>query len=456
MRDESEFKVQQSGSNIPVEGPSEFGPSLAAIRGTAASRHRRTGSLRTLRSYPDTSEMSPVSESVPRPALGPAFTMPPREPRQMQGFVTPVAFLDLDLTLIKANPAFQDLMGARDIRNVPLSDIARTLGGDSFENARNALRAEREAKEPAYLPPIFRAGLDPASGITDQDIDEITRGFDDQHYTWIFLLAGGVERSLDVRLRLAKTSHYFAALLLPPLQQTHVVEQVQTAPPPMFYQPHMPLAPPPPTFQGSPQHMIDPRSFRREPAIHSSPPSPFYHPQHVQPGPYVAPLAHASSRSYPPFDTQPQYFPPPQLPHYPQQSYHAVQAPTLHSIQERPMTAESTSTGVAPSPFTSPTSYRHSHSSNRPRSETLESLQRQAVRNRPRSETLESLGRHVQTRLRADSGVTTSTAPRSSPPQQYGGERSRGSSDSGESGTGQGQSPRKRRRMNLDEVLHRR
>ncbi|GAB7352455.1 hypothetical protein MBLNU459_g2865t1 [Dothideomycetes sp. NU459] len=140
--------------------------------------------------------------------------------------VIPTAFLDLDLVLVKVNTAFQQLIGGtQDISGVRLSDIAKPAEGDSFQNARNRLREEREAKDPSYLPPILRGGVDPVSGITDANVDEVTRGFADQHYSWTFRLATGTEQILQIRVRLAKTSHYFVTLLLPPLPSAQTLTE---------------------------------------------------------------------------------------------------------------------------------------------------------------------------------------------------------------------------------------
>ncbi|KAF1349124.1 hypothetical protein BDV97DRAFT_370326 [Delphinella strobiligena] len=445
LRDEGDFGVQQQPrSTIPAQGPVEAGPSTTADRVIAGSRHRRAASLRTLLSYPDAS--GPLSRSLPAsgaPAiLGPAFAPQPRTSRLTQGLVTPIAFLDLDLVIMKANAAFQTLMGIREIRGVRLTDIATPLEGDSFQNTRNHLRAEREAKEPSYLPPILQPGLDPVSRVTDQNVEEITRGFDDQHYTWTFRLEGG-ERNLPVRLRLAKTSLYFVTLFLPPLPEAQTEQATihNPAPPPVLYQ-----IPVPPQFLASPPHFTDPHLPGHEHAVQSAPPSPFYHSQSIFPGanpPPLGPPSQFSSGTYPHHDFRARYNPtaPPSQAYYQQPAFHTypphMPPPSFQTIQERQASA---STIPGPSSFITPSTYNPTFSSTRPRSETMESL-----------------GRHIQTRLRADSGVIPSVI-HSSPPQPEA-EFSRVSSDdSAGSAAAQGQSPRKRRRtgMNLDDVLHRR
>ncbi|KAI4742256.1 hypothetical protein E4T50_07307 [Aureobasidium sp. EXF-12298] len=137
-----------------------------------------------------------------------------------------------------------------------LSDIAKPLDGDSFQNARNRLREEREIREPAYLPPILQPRLDPVSGIgtTDHDVEEVTRGFADHQFAWTFRLGGGVDQTLPVRMRLAKTSVYFVTLFLPPLPPQAAEQVMAPRPPPLMF-PARVAAPPLAPFQGSPRMM---------------------------------------------------------------------------------------------------------------------------------------------------------------------------------------------------------
>ncbi|GAB7352454.1 hypothetical protein MBLNU459_g2865t2 [Dothideomycetes sp. NU459] len=212
--------------------------------------------------------------------------------------VIPTAFLDLDLVLVKVNTAFQQLIGGtQDISGVRLSDIAKPAEGDSFQNARNRLREEREAKDPSYLPPILRGGVDPVSGITDANVDEVTRGFADQHYSWTFRLATGTEQILQIRVRLAKTSHYFVTLLLPPLPSAQTLTEqisptVHGITTPAFAAPPLNL----PHLQATTPY-LGPSHRARSSISHSSPPSPFFPYQGVGHRPTAAipvPSTHAA------------------------------------------------------------------------------------------------------------------------------------------------------------------
>lgn len=402
------------------------------------------GSLRTLRSYADASNPS-ASMGPPQPSLGPAFVAHSREPSSTQGMIIPMAFLDLDLVILKANTAFNNLMGGT-VRGLRLSDIASPLEGDSFQSARNSLRAEREAKEPAYLPPIAQPGLNPATGITDQDVDGVTRGFDDQHYTWTFRLAAG-EQTLPVRARLAKTSAFFIVLFLPAFPDAHVAGIPAPVPVAAQHTQHasLPPVPPPPLFHESPPRQFTESFFTSRDVPRQTSSSPvFCTPQSLYStarAPPSGPTPFLPPRNYPQFETQPRYYTQPSQPQYQQAPYYSFQPPLplhpLQSAQERPSTSgsASASAGSGSSPFLAPSAYFQTYTSARPRSDTLESL-----------------GRHIHNRLRADSGVTAASAVQSSSAQPSGDDPRSSSGESAESA--HHPSPRKRRRMNLDEVLH--
>lgn len=414
------------------------GLAISTASGAMTSdREQRAGSFRTLRSNPDPPGGLPVSRAASRPMLGPPFAPRPWNTTIGPGFVTPIAFLDLDLTLLKVNSAFQTLIGHREMRNTPLMEIARPSDNNGLQVARNVLRAEREAKEPAYLPPIFRPGLDPASGITENDIEEVTRRFDDHRFKWIFLLAGGIERSLDIRLRLGKTSHYFVVLFLPPLQQSQEEHLLAGNPPPR-----------PPWVHRSSTGAATDHASRHEPR-----PLLNYQSQHIQAEPVLA--SHWASESHAVLGERHQYrVSPPRAQPLQQQAYHTIQPPPhprRHPTQYYPPVTSSAFAGAS---FATSPSYPQS-SFDRPRSDTMDSLNA-ATRSRPRSEALESLGSHIQTRLQANNDVTTTLTAAgisASSSSQDIPRQSRSSSESRGSGRGEGRRSRKRTRMDLGQRL---
>ena len=298
LREDTDFRVDTTAHQ---ERPSTSGSATGLPTGerpVAAMRHRRGESLRTLRS--SISSASGVSVTSPtsygRPSsrsIETVYGLPP------QSMVIPTAFLDLDLVIVKANSAFQNLFaGVQDIRGRRLGDIARPTDADSFQAVRNMLREEREEKEPHYLPPILQHGHDPLNGTTERDLDDVTRGFEDRRYMWTYTLHGGLEQTLSTRVRLAKSSAYFVTLALPSLPIAQVFAVPGQGPPST-------TLPSPISLTGPIQAMpppLDPLLISRGPPAQSAPPSPFYsyHNQRPFSQSSATSAASSSSRTYPP------------------------------------------------------------------------------------------------------------------------------------------------------------
>lgn len=208
-------------------GPSTVGATAVSMAGTVRaerpvapmSRHHRGDSFRSIRSFESSPpSISSSSPSYARPASRswpqPRTTMPARQ------YATPVAFLDLDLKILKTNSTFQQLFtGLQDLRGRRLNEIARPVETDGFTAMRSQLRAEREAKDPAYLPPIFPGEHDPLAAVNENDIDVVAHGFQDRQSLVTYSWPGGTEQTLATRVRLARTSIYFVVISLPPIPQ---------------------------------------------------------------------------------------------------------------------------------------------------------------------------------------------------------------------------------------------
>ncbi|CZT24106.1 uncharacterized protein RCC_09823 [Ramularia collo-cygni] len=221
LREEGEFKVEQMH---PVAGPSNATPTAIDhhMRPIAATRHRRAESFRSLRSQGSESSGVGVSPtySIPRPTntTQPTFGFqPPPAPNITPGgYEIPTAYLDLDLIIIKANSSFRQIMlGGQEVARRHLRDIAAPADGQDFQTIRNRLRAEREGREPLYMPPIILRGHDPLLGALEADVNQYTRGFDDHTYTWTHTQAGSSGQNFPARVRLAKASSYFVSVTLP-------------------------------------------------------------------------------------------------------------------------------------------------------------------------------------------------------------------------------------------------
>lgn len=132
----------------------------------------------------------------------------------------PVAFLNLDLIIQKSNQAFSDLVAfLGDIKGKHLGDLLEARQNESLQRLRNELRDERDEREPTYMAPITPLGHDPMravmEAVADQDVDLVSQGYTDRPMFLSFRLpSGGQYQSLKVQIRLAKTSLYFATLVV--------------------------------------------------------------------------------------------------------------------------------------------------------------------------------------------------------------------------------------------------
>lgn len=131
----------------------------------------------------------------------------------------PVAFLNLDLVIQKSNQAFQDLVSfLGDVRGRSLGDLIEPEQNEALQHLRNKLRDERDVRDPAYMAPITSLGQDPMQSamesLVDRDVEHVSRGFTDIPITLQFRLPSGQCQSLQAHVRLAKTSLYFATLVV--------------------------------------------------------------------------------------------------------------------------------------------------------------------------------------------------------------------------------------------------
>jgi len=432
LRDESHYGVERSmpSANAPVNSTM---PMTTPTRPIAATRQRRAESFRSIHSM--TSEESssygpPTPSFLPRPPVpfqtplsfpSPAYrhvTSPSMEPE------VPTALLDLDFVILRANASFQQIMADdRDLTRSRLHEIAAPADSESFMSIRSRLRGEREARQPSYLPPIVSSGEDPLGGVLDRDVEALTRGFSDQTYTWVQLKSGprGAQ-TFPARVRLAKAATYFAVVTLPSFRP------IQRAPPPQPQQgPSMyPFGPPLPSAEEAM------RQRRRQSLTHSAPPSMFQPTEMAHPQPrQVHRRAPSFSRNFPPLQSQ---YPSQASHRYPQpQHFHSPQPVIGSSLEPRFLPADP---GVQAAPYGPP------------------GMPSAASGPGPSRDT------HLLPPMAASSARATElpTGPLSMPPLHETVPASttgtRRISESDEDSEGRRlRSPRKRRRMGIDEVL---
>jgi hypothetical protein len=217
----------------------------------------------------------------------------------------PVAFLDLDLVIQKSNQAFADLVAfLGDVRGKHLGDLLEARQNDSLQRLRNELRDERDEREPTYMPPITPIGQDPMravmESVSDRDVEHVSQAFTDRPMFLSFRLpTGGQYQSLQVQIRLAKTSLYFVTLVV------HIPARLAAAapPPPLLTQQLVPPTPiglsqsrsaPTAPVTHFPQHQIRPHT-----STGSAPNSPYFNFASVRTSlPTFSPGSFSSSQSF--------------------------------------------------------------------------------------------------------------------------------------------------------------
>ena len=264
-----------------------------------AGSHRRMDSFRVLRSHRDRMD-SVERDPITGRSIPPYSDLGGMEPR-------PIAFLNLNLTILRANRLFQDLFGSiTDGSGPKLAEFLESRHAATLQTLETDLRQERSRRDENYLPPISgTADLEAAQRLSDSEIDRACNGFQIRSYQWSFVFPGGHSSNLQVTVRLAKTTAFFAVITLPAFPRPEPR-------PIMSYVPH-----PSPSYP-SPTSM-----------------QPYSYSSHPPPGPYAAPLPpsplssfQALNTSLPP--TSPvvytQTMPPP--PSRPLHTYSSYQSPS--------------------------------------------------------------------------------------------------------------------------------
>ena len=256
LRDDKDFGRSEEGRHptqllgpLPVSGPDAF-----AHQSAFSSSHRGTDPLRILKS--STREAEAISNALPqlhthaaigRPAsrgYGQVSASPyAAAPNLAYQQSLPVAFLNLDLVVLKSNQAFQDLVSVLgELRGKSLHDLIEARSSDVLQRIKNDLRDERDRREPSYMAPITPLGHDPVQSVSERDVDQVSQGYTDRPALLNFRFSNGHHQALQTQIRLAKTSLFFVTLV--------VHTPIRPAGPPLLTQQ---LAPPTPTHSSQTQ-----------------------------------------------------------------------------------------------------------------------------------------------------------------------------------------------------------
>jgi hypothetical protein len=241
-----------------------------------------------------------------------------------------VAFLNLDLRILKTSDQFRAIFSDRgDPRGRSLDEFVDPSQHDALQHIQTDLREERSSREPSFLPGIFpseqeqRAVVD----IDENDVERITVGAADRHNTWAMVVSGGRLETFFCRIRLARTTTFFAVLTM---------QRMNTASPPSAgYMPRsqpvdmmslMPLMGPTPLRDLQYAPSGPPSQF-----VRSAPSSPPFSSQPHQMGPHPPPMPGSYGALSPGREQLLQpgapYFPHQQLPPPAQQAGATMQPP---------------------------------------------------------------------------------------------------------------------------------
>lgn len=130
--------------------------------------------------------------------------------------IKPFAILDMNLVILRHNKLFQDVIGSpNDLSRTRLADVVDASGADSLQRLRTQLREERDAREPAYLPPILdREEPDALPSISESDIDQLRKGNTIRSIPLAFKPPYGRAQTLTVSVALARTNVFFVTLVI--------------------------------------------------------------------------------------------------------------------------------------------------------------------------------------------------------------------------------------------------
>jgi hypothetical protein len=170
------------------------------------------------------------------------------------------AFLNLDLQFLKTSEPLRSLLGGHhELIERRLLEFLTPQYEGALQRLQNELRDERARREPTYLPAIYPEQQERAA-VRDhdpEDADSLSGDFLDRQDVYTFRLAGRQTEQFQVRIRLARTSTFFATLIL---------YRLQPPPPPIA---------PSPYARGGQYALGDPSSPAHSPYNVSNPGSPF-------------------------------------------------------------------------------------------------------------------------------------------------------------------------------------
>lgn len=182
-------------------------------------------SYRVLKSHAGPSQ--PAARYLDRASASDANIYAPPAQRQMVPQDVPCAYLNMDLQIIKATQSFCKSVGYPSVVSRRLQDLAVMNDRDKIEHLKEEFEAQRQRREPQYLPPLYGKDAEDmviqSVGFGVEDVRRIPMG---DHGVVTFQGMNGEHRSFELKVGLAKRdTTFFISLRLAPLPQNHASAQ---------------------------------------------------------------------------------------------------------------------------------------------------------------------------------------------------------------------------------------
>jgi hypothetical protein len=144
------------------------------------------------------------------------FPNPPEPTRNPGAPIT--AFLNMNLEILRASNTFRNLLAdGREVRGRSFSEFIAPVQAPGLQRLQSDLRDERSRREPTFLPGIFpdEQEQNAVQNHDVEDVETLSQGYDDhRREAYTFLLPNGRTEQIQIRVRLARTSTFFATVVL--------------------------------------------------------------------------------------------------------------------------------------------------------------------------------------------------------------------------------------------------
>ena len=126
------------------------------------------------------------------------------------------AYLRMDFIVVKTNETFRDALAVMDtdVTGKSFFDLVEHSDRERVLRLMHDLQEEKNARDPAYLPPIYgRSEVEAIKDVPESDLADITQESAERSESLRFR-TGDQTRGFSIQARLAKSAVYFVALAL--------------------------------------------------------------------------------------------------------------------------------------------------------------------------------------------------------------------------------------------------